>query len=230
MRLHVLPLITSVLLAVNVSAQQAQPGSEGSKTGSVTQITIEGKQITGNDVLVHKGTAYVSVPALAQALGASVSSQGQVAVLSIPADPEAGCGDTSDVKKLSDAYRKAAVHIPDALESLRVLVNKQGVIIPAASFDNVDHRISEAEFRAQTDADRSVSYALSHASNTLAIIYYKLRRGVSPEDAKQGQLDSVVCELESKLALQVGRLSGKEMCSVFRSSAREARTKTAASN
>jgi hypothetical protein len=229
-RRHVLSLIATALLATNVSAQQAQSGADRSKTGPVTQVTIEGKQITGNDVLVRKGTTYVSVSALAQALGASVSSQGQVAVLSIPADPETGCGGTSDVKKLSDAYRKTAVHIPDEVESLRVLVNKQAVIIPAASFDDVDHQISEADFRAQTDADKSVSYALSHAIDSLAIIYYKLRRGIPAEYATQGQLDSVLCTMESKYALQVGRLSGKEMCSVFRSTARETKMKTAASN
>jgi len=225
---HVLPLLTFALLTTNVSAQQAQP--DRTKPGPLTQITIEGKQLTGDNVLVRKGIAYVSVPALAQALGASVSSQGQVAVLSIPAAPEAECGDKPDVKRLSDAYRKAAVHIPDAVESLRALVNKQAEVIPAASFDEVDRQISEAEFRAQTDADKSVSYALSHASNTLAIMYYKLRRGVPPEYAKQGQLDSVLCTMESKFALQVGRLSGKESCSVFQSKQDQAEAKPATSN
>jgi len=225
---HVLPLLTFALLAVSVSAQQAQP--DRTKPGPLTQITIEGKQITGDNVLVRKGTAYVSVPALAKALGASVASQGQVAVLSIPAAPETECGDKLDVKRLSDAYRKAAVHIPDAVESLRALVNKQAEVIPAARFDEVDRQISEAEFRAQTDADKSVSYALSHASNTLAIMYYKLRRGVPPEYAKQGQLDSVLCSMESKFALQVGRLSGKESCSVFHPKQDQAEAKPATSN
>ena len=222
MRRHVLPLITSALFAMSASAQQAQPGADRTKPTPLTQITIEGKQITGDSVLVHKGTAYVSVPALARALGASVSSQGQVAVLSIPAAPEPDCGDIRDAKKLSDAYRKAAVRIPDAVESLRALV-KQGTVIPAASFDEVDRQISEAEFRAQTDADKSVSYALSHANNALAIMYFKLRRGVPSEYAKQGQLDSVLCSMESKFALQVGRLSGKESCSVFQTEQEEAR-------
>jgi len=69
----------------------------------------------------------------------------------------------------------------------------------------VDHKIFEAEFRAQTDADKSVSFALRHANDTLAIMYYKLRRGVPPEDAEEGQMDSVLCSMESKFALQVGR-------------------------
>jgi len=227
---YVLSLITSALLATSVFAQQAQQGADRTKAGPLTQITIEGKQITGDDVLVRKGTTYVSVPALAQALGASVASQGQVAVMSIPAVPESDCGDAQSTTRLSDAYRKAAVRIPDTVESLRALVNNQVAIIPAASFDEVDRQISEAHFRAQNDADRSVSYALSHANDTLAIMYYKLLRGVPPEFAKQGQLDSVLCSMESKFALQVGRLSGKESCSIFHSKQDQAEAKPVTSN
>jgi len=232
----VLPLITSVLLAVGLCAQEAQPGADHPKPSPLTQITIEGRQITGDDVLVRKGTAYISLPALARALGASVVSQGQVAVLSIPAAPATPCGESPDVRRLSDAYRKVAVRIPDAIEGLRVLAAKPGMVIPAASFDDIDHQISEADFRAKTDADKSVSYALSHANSSLAIMYYKLRRGVPAEYAKQGQLDLELCALESEYALKVGRLSGKEMCSVFVSSSKEtgvsakAGVTTAASN
>jgi hypothetical protein len=217
-----LPLITSALLAVSLSAQEAQPGADHPKPSPLTQITIEGRQITGDDVLVRKGTTYVSLPALARALGASVVSQGQVAVLSIPTAPATPCGESPDVKRLSDAYRKAAVRIPDAIEGLRVLAAKSGVVIPAASFDDIDHQISEADFRAKTEADKTVSYALSHANSTLAIMYYKLRRGVPAEFATQGQLDLELCSLESEYALKVGRLSGKEMCTVFVSSSKEA--------
>ena len=230
MRRLVLPLITSTLLAISLSAQEAQPGPDRPKPSPLTQITIEGQQVTGDDVLARKGTAYVSLPALARALGASVVSQGQVAVLSIPTAPETPCGESPDVRRLSDAYRKAAVRIPDAIEGLRLLAAKAGAIIPAASFDEIDHQISEADFRAKTDADKSVSYALSHANNSLAIMYYKLRRGVPAEYAKQGQLDLELCALESDYALKVGRLSGKEMCSVFVSKSREAGVKTTASN
>ncbi len=229
MRRHVLPLIAFALIAMNVSAQQPQPGADRTKPGPVTQVTIEGKQIKGDNVLVRKGVTYVSIPALAQALGASVSSQGALTVLSTPAAPEPACGNVADARKLSDTYRKAAVRIPDEVESLRARV-KQEAVIPAADFDEVDRQISEAEFRAQTDADKSVSYALSHANNLLAIMYFKLRRGVPPEPARQGQIDSVICAMESKFALQVGRLSGKESCSVFQSSARQLEAKTAANN
>ncbi len=221
MRRLVLPLIISALLAVCLSAQQAQPGADRPKPGPLTQITVEGQPITGDEVLVRKGTAYVSLPALARALGASVVSQGQVAVLSIPTAPETSCGESPGVLRLSDAYRKAAVHIPDAIEGLRVLAARPGAVIPAASFDDIDHQISEADFRAKTEADKTVSYALSHANSTLAIMYYKLRRGVPAEFATQGQLDLELCSLESEYALKVGRLSGKEMCSVFVSSSKE---------
>ncbi len=229
MRRHVLSLIASAVLAISASAQQEQAGADRAKAGPWTQITIAGKQIGGDDVLVRKGTTYVSVPALAQALDASIASQGQVAVLSIPATSDADCGNTPDAKRLSDEYRKAAVHIPDAIESLRVQVAKPAEVIPAASFDEIDRQISEAEYRAHTDADKSVSYALSHANNTLAILYYKLRRGISPEFAKRGQLDSVLCSMESKFALQAGRLSGRESCSVFHYPHQE-EEKTAASD
>ena len=214
---------------MNVSAQQSPLGADRTKSGPVTQITIEGKQIKGDNVLVRKGVTYVSVPALAQALGASVSSQGAMTVLSTPAAPEPACGNGADARKLSDSYRKAAVRIPDEVESLRAVV-KQSAVIPGASFDEVDRQISEAQFHAQTDADKSVSYALSHANNLLAIMYFKLRRGVPPESATEGQIDSVICAMESKFALQVGRLSGKESCSVFQSSANQLEVKTATNN
>ena len=228
MRRYVLPFVTSALLVASLSAQEAQL-ADRSKPVQLTQITIEGNTITSDDVLMRKGVAYVSVPALARALGASVASQGAVAVLSVPAAPEPGCGNVPDAVRLSDDYRKAAVHIPDAIESLRILVSKPGAVISGASFDDVDHQVAEADFRAQTEADKAVSYALSHANSTLAIMYYKLRRGVPADYAKQSQMDSIVCEMESKFALQVGRLSGKETCSVFHDSASAAETKTTAS-
>jgi len=219
MRPHVLPWITAALLVINAYAQA--PAAANRSKSSLTKITVAGKQITGDDLLVRAGTTYVSLPALARVLGASVASQGQVAVLTVPAASESECGNVPAEKKLSDSYRKAAVHIPEAIETLRLRVSKHEAAIPAANFDDVDHNIFEAEFRAQTDADKSVSFALRHANDTLAIMYYKLRRGVPPEDAEEGQMDSVLCSMESKFALQVGRFSGNESCSVFRSASTE---------
>jgi hypothetical protein len=228
-RRHVLSFVTCALLAAGASAQEVQPGADRSKSAPLTQITVRGKQLTGDDVLMHKGTVYVSLPALARALGASVVSQGRMAVLSIPT-PLEECSETPGAIHLSDAYRKAAVRIPDAIESLRVLAMKPAALIPAASFDDIDHQISEADFHAQTEADKTVSYALSHANSTLAIMYYKLRRGVPAESAKQGQFDLRLCTLESAYALTVGRLSCTEKCSVIQSAEKQAETKTAASN
>ena len=221
MRRLVLPFILSALLAMSVSAQEAQAGKTG--PGAQKQVTVNGKRITGDDVLVRKGITFVSVPALTRALGGSVASQGQVAVISVPAAPESECEAAPETQKLSDAYRKAAVRIPDAIESIRALVQKKAPVIPAARFDELEHEISEADFRIQTDADKSVSYALSHASNTLAIAYYRSLRGIPTEQADQ--LDSVLCSMESKFALQVGRLSGRETCSVFRLHENEAEAK-----
>ncbi len=231
MRRHFLSFIAYALLASAVCAQEAQqPVGEHSKSVPLTQITIEGKQITGEDVVRKNGTTYVSLPALSRALGGSVVSQGPVAVLSIPALPETLCGETAAALQLSDSYRKAAVHIPDEIEALRAQALKPGALIPAASFDDIDHQIAEADFRAKTEADKSVSYALSHANSTLAIMYYKLRRGVPTDYAKQDQMDSRLCAIQSGYALEVGRLSGKESCSVLQESEKQAEAKKAASN
>jgi hypothetical protein len=229
-RRHFLSFMAYALLASAVCAQDAQqPVGEHSKSVPLTQITIEGKQITGDDVYVRKnGMAYVSLPALSRALGGSVVSQGTIAVLSIPALPETLCGETAAALQLSDSYRKAAVRIPDEIEALRAQALKPGALIPAASFDDIDHHIEEADFRAKTEADKSVSYALSHANSTLAMMYYKLRRGVPVEPARK--LDSELCAMDSKWALLAGRLSGKESCSVFQASEKQAEVKKAASN
>jgi len=214
-RWHTLPWIGFALLGISVAAQQVQPDADRSNPGPVTRITINGKQITRQDVLVRKGTIYVSVPALAKVLGASISSRGRAEVLGIPAPPEVECVDVPSAWKLSDAYRKAAVRIPDAIEALRTTMNKHLAVIPVASFDEVDRQIAEAEFHAQTDADKSVSYALSKANNRLAIAYFKLWQRVPPEYVKGEEMESVLCSMESKFALQIGRLTGRENCSVF---------------
>ena len=221
MRWHLLAWMGFALLGISVAAQQP-PGAARSTPNPVTQVTINGKQITGQDVLVRKGITYVSVPAIARALGASISSKGQGSVLSIPAPTEIENVDVPSALRLSDAYRKAAVRIPDAVESLRTIMNKHLAIIPVASFDEVDRQIAEADFRAQTDADKAVSYALSKANNQLAISYFKMWQQVAPEYVKREQLESVLCSMESKFALQAGRLSGKESCSVFHFQTEEA--------
>ena len=55
-------------------------------------------------------------------IDAAVSSQCQVAVLSILAAPERG--DTLEVKRLCDVYRNAAVRVSDAVESLTVFARR----------------------------------------------------------------------------------------------------------
>jgi hypothetical protein len=233
-RWHILAWIISALLSMSLATAQVVP-SGAPRPGAITQIMIDGKRITGPDVVVRNGVAYVSVPALAQTLGASVSSKRQTVLLSLPAAPEVQCEGIPSAWKLSDAYRKAAVRLPDTIESLRAMVNKATAnkhvaVIPIATFDEVDRQISEADFHAQTDADKSVSYALSKANNILAIMYLRLWRGVPAEFAKQGQLDSVLCSMESKFALQGGRLSGRETCSVFHFNNQEAEAKPVESN
>ncbi len=205
-------LIAVVLVTPRVSAQQKAASQAG--LPPLSEITIEGKQIAGSDLIVHKGVSYVSVPALAKALGASVDAKGGSAVLNVTPAAANGCGTTQAMGRLSDTYRRAAVSIPDKIETLRALVTKREVVIPSARFDEVEREIFEADYRARTDADKSVSYALSHANNNLAIQYYRHLQGVT-EAQTQDQLDSVLCSMESKFALQAGHLSGKENCSTF---------------
>ena len=157
----------------------------------------------------------MSVPALVEALGGSLAREGDIAVVSVPAARESDRGDAAGAKILSPAYRKAAVRIPDTTEILRTLVYKHVPEVLTPRFDALNHDIATADLSLQTDADKAVSYALSNAANKLEITYYKMMCGVPPEAAKHGQLDSVLCSMESKFAMQVGRLSGQESCSVF---------------
>jgi len=229
-RWGVLRVITCALLASSVSAQQVQKSADRTKSGRLTQVTIGGKRIMGSDVLVWKGTSYVSVAALAQALDASVTSEGNLEVLTIP---ENECGPTPDERMLSDEYRSAAGHIPDAIEKLRDDIDKQRALgnhdmIPGTRFDDIDRDIADAEQSAQTGADKSISYALSHANSALAISYYRSLRGA--EYSTQAQLDLEVCELESKVALKTGRLSGREICSVFHFNQEEVKVSSSSAN
>jgi hypothetical protein len=135
-------------------------------------------------------------------------------LLNVSSAAAAGCEAEQTTARLSDTYRRAAVGIPDKIEALRALVKKREVVIPSARFDEVEREIFEADYRARTDADKSVSYALSHANTSLAIQYYRHLQGVT-EAQTQDQLDSVLCSMESKFALQAGHLSATENCSTF---------------
>ena len=212
MKIGTISLIAAVLLSTRGSCQQKVTGPV--ELPPLSEITIGGSQIAGSDLVVRKGITYVSVPALTKALGASVDTNGSSAVLNVSSPAATGCGAAQATARLSDPYRQAAVSIPDKIETLRVLVKKREDIIPAARFDEVEREIFEADYRARTDADKSVSYALSHANNSLAIQYYRHMQGVT-EAQTQDQLDSVLCSMESKFALQAGHLSGKENCSTF---------------
>ena len=56
-------------MLVTCAGAQGQPGANRAKTRPLTKITIAGKAIAGDDLLVHSGTTYVSVSALARVLG-----------------------------------------------------------------------------------------------------------------------------------------------------------------
>jgi hypothetical protein len=82
-------------------------------------------------------------------------------------------------------------------------------------FDALDRKLTLSTAHVQTEADTAVYYALSYASNSLAIAYYKQARGVPSEDAQKDQLDSMMCAMESKFALMKGTLLPGGTCSVF---------------
>ncbi len=212
MKFSALSLIAVVLAVPRICAQQK--ATQPLDLPPLSAITIGGSQIAGPDLVVRKGVTYVSIPALAKALGASVDAKGASAVLNPSFVDTTGCRAEQATARLSDSYRQAAVSIPDKIETLRVLVTKREVVVPSARFDEVEREIFEADYRARTGADKSVSYALSHANNSLAIQYYRHLQGVT-EAQTQDELDSVLCSMESKFALQAGHLSGTENCSTF---------------
>ena len=83
-------------------------------------------------------------------------------------------------------------------------------------FDAIDRELTLSTTHVQTDADMAIYYALSYANNSLAISYYKQLRGASTEEAQKGQLDSMMCAMESKFALMKGVLLPGGSCSVFK--------------
>lgn len=203
-----------VIGATNVLSEGA--GKSNSTQSYIPQVIIAGKRISRDQLLVRNGELFVSIPALTEPLHAAMISGAHQLIISVPEAQDSNCEKDPQKTRLSDNYRKIAISIPDAIERLRTSALKRGAIIPADRFDEVDLGIKKADLYIQTPADKAVSYALKSASNNLGITYYKLWRGVDPEEARQGLSESVLCSAESKFALELGRLSGGESCSDLR--------------
>lgn len=204
------------LLVTAVSAQQSADRDHADRSSPSRQVKINSKVLPPNSVMVRDGKTYVTVHAVTKALNASEISRGNLLEIVTPATTVPDCRSTASGQlQLSDKFRNAAVRIPDDIERLRPLASKHPPAAIANKFDEIDAAISHSGLYAQTEEDRSIYYALSRASNSLAIMYWKLMQHVPPEVAKQNELDSILCSTESKFALLVGHLSGKESCSVL---------------
>ncbi len=216
MKLLVISSIFSIFLIGATDILSGRAGKSNSTQPYIPQVIIAGKRISRDELLVRNGKLFVSIPALQEPLHAAMISGDHELIVSLPEAQDSNCENDLLQRRLSDNYRKMAISIPDAIERVRTSALKRGAIIPAARFDEIDSGIKKADSYIQTPADKAVSYALKSASNNLGITYYKLWRGVDPEEARQGMSESVVCSAESKFALELGRLSGGESCSDLR--------------
>ena len=198
------------------SAQQAAQDRSSASSALRKRISVDGKLIPSNRVLVKDGISYVDVSVLAAALGASEQT-GEGGVLMLAAPKSVSC-DKSPVegKLFSEEFRSNVAGVADEIESLRAVVLKRENVSIGPRFDAIDRKLSQSTVHVQTDADLAVYYALAYANNSLAIAYYKQTRGVPVEEAQKDQLDSMLCAMESKFALMKGVLLPGGSCSVFK--------------
>jgi hypothetical protein len=96
----------------------------------------------------------------------------------------------------------------------RAVVLKHGKVEIGPRIDEIDRQLSLAMSHVQANADLAVCYALAYSNNSLAITYFKQVRNIPVEEAQKGQLDSMVCAMESRLALMKGVLPPGGSCSV----------------
>ena len=166
--------------------------------------------------MVVGGQTYLSVPAIADAFKATTNTNGGVIEITTRSKT-----DPKDVNPfpgglpLSDKFRQEVMVIPDELESLRWFVLNRPSAVIGNRFDDIDRRLTQARTQSKTKADESVYYALTHANSALAIMYYRVNRGVAQGEAKEDELDVFMCGLDSKMALVLGKLMVTEGCSVL---------------
>jgi len=114
----------------------------------------------------------------------------------------------------SEQLRSDVAGVADEIESLRAAVLKMEKVALGPRFDAIDRELTLSTAHVQTDADTAAYYAVSYASNSLAISYYKESRGVRTEEAQKNQLDSMLCAMESKFAPMKGVLLPGGSCNV----------------
>lgn len=186
-----------------------------SLAASRARVVVDGRPIPASHVIMRDGITFVDVSVLAKSLGASVQSEGGVLAIRTTTTT-VSCDRTSvDGQRFSEQFRSNVAGVADEIESLRTVVLKREKTQIGPRFDAIDRKLSLATVQVQTDADMAVYYALACANNSLAIAYYKQMRGVSVEEAQKNQLDSMMCAMESKVALMKGLLLPGGSCSVF---------------
>jgi hypothetical protein len=209
------------MFAICGSAQSSLPTQNAGSAAVRRRVYVDGKPIPTNHIIVKDGVSYVEASELALALGASVQSeQGGVMITTPPPQPACDCEKpVVEGQRFSEQFRSDVAGVADEIESLRAaaLSNDIKEKVPLGpKFDEIDRKLAVSKAHVQTDADAAVYYALSYASNSLAITYYKKLRGVPPEEAQKNQLDSMMCAMESKFALMKGVLLPGGTCSVFK--------------
>jgi hypothetical protein len=179
------------------------------------RLFVDGKPIPTTRIVNKDGIDYVDASFLAEALGASVQSAEAGVMIRSAAKTEECDKGVVERQRFSDQFRSDVARVADEIESLRAVVLKREKVDVGARFDEIDGELSLAKTHVQTEADSAVYYALSYANNSLAIAYFKQQRGVPVQEAQKGQMDSMLCAMESKFALMKGVLLPGGSCSVF---------------
>lgn len=196
-----------LLVAAGSSQQAASPSRK--------RLFVDGKPIPTTRIVTKDGIDFVDASFLADALGASLQSgEGGVMIRSAAKSADCNTG-VVEGQHFSDQFRTDVARVADEIESLRAVVLKREKVDVGKRFDEIDGELSVAKTHVQTEADTAVYYALSYANNSLAIAFFKQQRGVPVEEAQKGQMDSMLCSMESKFALMKGVLLPGGSCSVF---------------
>ena len=206
----------TLVLVLHGGAQPAPRSHEQASAEPRMFVFVDGKPIPANRTIVREGVSYVDAAVLAEAMGGKAQTEDNSVIIH-SGKSTCECNKTvAEGQHFSPQFRSDVAGVADEIESLRAVVLKKEKVSIGPRFDAIDRKLTLSTVHVQTDADMAVYYALSYANNSLAIAYYKQSRGVPPEEAQKGQLDSMMCAMESKFALMKGVLLPGGTCSVFK--------------
>lgn len=203
-------------LASQLVAQNAPQSKEGVAGPAKKRVYVDGTAIPANRLLAKDGVDYIDLATFADAVGAKVQSSDGAMMVTTQASKCDTEKPAVEGQMFSQQFRSEVANVPDEIESLRAALMKKEIVPLGPRFDDIDKELTHAKTLVQTDADQAVYYALAYANNTLAIAYYKQVRGVPVQELQQGQLDSMMCSMESKFALMKGVLLAGGSCPVFK--------------